>query len=188
MGIKKSGEFVTPGDRIGVIEEFIPGRGTYVNANAIYAEISGVTLINRETKQVSIYPSTKTPIFPKKGAYVVGQVSQVQDKFAMVKILRIGKTEVKKPFSAVLHVSFASRFFLKGLKNALRPGDLIYAQVLGDENQPVQLTIADRELGVFQASCSMCGSPLQLDHRQLVCPSCGFAERRKLSENYGRMV
>lgn len=187
MGIKKSGEFVTPGDRIGVIEEFIPGRGTYVNANAIYAQVPGVTLINRETKHVSIYPSTRTPIFPKKESFVVGHVIQVQDKLAMVKIIRIGKTEVK-PFSAVLHVSFASRFFLKGLKNALRPGDLIYAKVLGDENQPVQLTIADRELGVFQASCSMCGGTLQLDRRQLVCPMCGFVERRKLSENYGRLV
>ena len=186
MAIRRSGQFVTPGEKLGVIEEFVPGKGTYVVGGAIYSQITGQALIDQENRKISVFPKTKTPVLPKKGATVIAQVIQVQEKIASVKILKINETELVKPFSAILHVSFTSRDFLRSLHDAIRPGDIIAAKVLGDENQPYQLTTADNELGVIQSSCSKCGGMLAYDRRGLTCQRCGNFENRKISENYGK--
>jgi exosome complex component CSL4 len=185
---RKNGQLVVPGDKLGVIEEFMPGKGTYVEDGVIYAQNIGHALIDGESKKISVLPKTKTPITPKKGLTVIGVVQQTQDKVASVRILRIGKTDLKKPYSAILHVSYISRHFIKTIHDAFRPGDIIVAKVLGDENQPFQLTTSERELGVILAYCSKCGGTMILDKKQLKCSRCGNVERRKLSENYGSEV
>ena len=37
----QSGDVVLPGDRLGVIEEFIPGLGTFEDEGIIFATING---------------------------------------------------------------------------------------------------------------------------------------------------
>lgn len=186
MAIRRSGQFVTPGERLGVIEEFVPGKGTYVVGGAIYSQVTGHALVDLENRKISVFPKTKTPVVPKKGATVFAEVIQVQEKVASVKILKINETELVKPFSAILHVSFTSPDFLRSLHDAVRSGDIIVARVLGDENQPYQLTTADNELGVIQSSCSRCGGALTYNRRTLACQRCGHFENRKVSDNYGK--
>ena len=38
---RKSGLFVVPGDRLGVIEEFTSGPGTYIEDGIIHSKITG---------------------------------------------------------------------------------------------------------------------------------------------------
>ncbi|MCJ7714526.1 hypothetical protein MUO66_08745, partial [Candidatus Bathyarchaeota archaeon] len=40
----KSGKLVLPGERLGVIEEFIPDSGTYVKDGIIYSQVIGTAL------------------------------------------------------------------------------------------------------------------------------------------------
>ncbi|RLI05196.1 RNA-binding protein [Candidatus Bathyarchaeota archaeon] len=183
---RKNMQPVTPGDRLGVIEEFSPGAGTYVNNGVIYSKTTGYATVNRENKKINIFQKTKVPVFPGKGQVVVGKVQQVQDKLAFVKLIKADGFELKKPFTAVLHVSFVSTSFTKTVFDAFKPGDFIRAQIIGDENLPYQLTTAGKEFGVLQAFCSKCGNPLNLVRRQLICPNCGNVEKRKISELYGK--
>mgnify|MGYP000035210484 CR=1 FL=1 len=179
---------VTPGDKLGVIEEYAPGNGTYVNNGVIYAKQVGYAMVNKESKKIEVMPKTRIPFFPAKGQKVLGKVQHVEDKFAMVKVFKVNGFELKSPFTAVIHVSFISRFFTKTVYDAFKPGDLIYAQIIGDKNQPFQLTTAAKDLGVLEAYCSNCGELMILDKKQLKCPKCGSVEKRKISEFYGRKV
>ncbi|MEM3737007.1 MAG: exosome complex RNA-binding protein Csl4 [Candidatus Bathyarchaeia archaeon] len=183
---KRHGQFVSPGDKLGVIEEFVPGVGTYVMQNTIYSQLTGQVVLNIESREIRVTPKTKSPTIPRKGIIVVGEVLQTQDKVASVRIFKIGETYLNKPFNAILHISYASRYFTKSLQSAFRPGDIVRAMVLGDENLPYQLTTSDADLGVLQAFCSRCGAPLNLNRRQLVCSRCGNTEYRKISERYGK--
>jgi len=184
--LQRSGQFVMPGDRLGVIEEFMLGKGTYINDGVIYSQITGHAHIDKENKKITVFQKTKIPVVPRKGHLVVGEVAQVKGKVAHIKLLEIGRFKLKKAFSAILHVSYASKYFTKSIQDALKPGDIISAEVIGDENPPYQLTTGKSELGVLQAYCSNCGAPLTASGRQLACKRCGNMERRKTSVNYGK--
>ena len=49
---KKSGRFISPGERLGVIEEFLPGQGTFIENGVIYASIVGMLLNDQLNKKV----------------------------------------------------------------------------------------------------------------------------------------
>lgn len=176
---------VTPGDKLGVIEEYSPGAGTYVDNGVIYAQKVGYAMVSRKNKRIEVISKTKTPIFPIKGQKVLGKVQHVEDKFAMVKVFKVNGFELKTPFTAVIHVSSINKFFTRTVYDAFRLGDLVYAQIVGDKNRPFQLTTAAKDLGVLEAYCSNCGELMVLDRKQLRCPKCGNIEKRKISEFYG---
>ena len=44
---QKSGQLVLPGERLGVIEEFIPNSGTYTKDGIIYSKIVGTALMEK---------------------------------------------------------------------------------------------------------------------------------------------
>jgi exosome complex component CSL4 len=69
---RKSGLFVVPGDRLGVIEEFTPGPGTYVEDGIIHSEVTGRTLLDMLNKQVSVYPLVQKAAIPQVGNIVTG--------------------------------------------------------------------------------------------------------------------
>jgi|Deesub1362A_J573_1020465.scaffolds.fasta_scaffold00002_312 exosome complex component CSL4 len=144
-------------------------------------------MVDRDKREVNVFQRTRTPPVPRKGNIVVGEVQQVQDKMATLRLFKVGRSELKKPFTAIVHVSLATQGFLRSIYDAFKPGDLVRAQVVGDENQPFQLTTVGRELGVIQASCSRCGKPLLLNRKQLICPQCRAVEKRKISEKYGEL-
>ena len=57
---RRSGKFVIPGEKLGVIEEFMPGPGTYVHNGTIYSKITGRTLVDVLNKKISVYPVVHT--------------------------------------------------------------------------------------------------------------------------------
>lgn len=189
MSLKKSEQLVVPGEKLGVIEEFTPGRSTYVNGGVIRSNAVGSAIYDKANRKISVHQKSKSPLMPAKGQIALAEVQQVQDKLATVKLLKVNNIELKRPFSAILHVSFVSKFFVKSLRDAIKPGDIIIAEIIGDKNTPYQLTTAGRDLGVVQAYCSNCGGSLVLNNkRQLICPKCGSVERREISDKYGPEV
>jgi exosome complex component CSL4 len=184
--VDRSGQFVIPGDKIGVIEEFLPGPGTYVSDGEIYSSTTGHMMIDASNKTVSVYPHAHLPIIPQEGKIVTGQVSMVQDKIAVVQIFNIGKKHIPSGlFTGNVHISMVSRGFVESMFNALKTGDIILAKVINDKNASYQLSIADRELGVLYAFCSRCGNLLILNDHRLQCPMCKNVEERKIALEYG---
>ena len=186
LKVKRGQDLVTPGDRLGVIEEFQAGRGTYTEKGVIYSRTLGKVVIDLKRKRISVQPKTRVPPIPRKGSIIIGEVQQVQDKMATVKVLSINCEKLNRPYTAIIHVSYAVRGFLKSLHDAFRPGDLIKASIIGVENLPYQLTTASRNLGVIKAYCTRCGGSLtyRKNRKILECEKCGKTERRKVSEEY----
>lgn len=187
----KSGQmmrFVVPGEKLGVIEEFIYGPGTYEENGIIYSEITGLARIDRVRKTVEIERKTRKPVIPEENSTVISIVTSTQDKVAQVNILEIDRARVGTPFSGILHISSSSPRYERSMKEVCKTGDIVRAKIANTKNRVPQLTTIGRGLGVVRAYCSQCGQPLTQRNHVLKCLSCGNVERRKIADDYGRYV
>ena len=183
---RKSGLFVVPGDRLGVIEEFTSGPGTYVEGGTIHSKITGRTLLDMLNKQVSVYPLVPTAIVPQVGNIITGMVSDVKNKNAILAIFQVGDKKLSGFFKGALHISGVSHGYVDNMFNVCKPGDIIRAKVISTANRSFFLSSADKDLGVIHAYCSRCGHVLQPGNRGMECSKCGNIERRKTSPDYGK--
>ncbi len=182
---RQSGQFVAPGDSLGVIEEFMPGQGTYVEKGKIYAKISGRTLLDLQNKMVSIYPLVRGVKVPRVGSVVTGQVSGLQSKTANIRITKIGKDKLSGVFSGLLYISDVSSSYIDSIHDACKPGDIVRAKVISETNRKYHLSTVGKNLGVIYSFCSRCGHTLQRKRYRMICPKCGKLEKRHIAADYG---
>lgn len=183
---KKSGQLILPGERIGVIEEFLPDDGTYVKEGVIYSKVIGRALLDVLNKRVSVYPLVHGAMVPKVGSIVLGQVSSVQKQNAFVRIRKIDKNEVSGFFTATLHISDVRLRYVESMFRVCKPGDIIRAKVISGKNGVYHLSTKDRNLGVVYACCSQCGYMLEQRRQGMRCPRCEKIEKRKIALDYGK--
>jgi len=183
---RKSGQIVVPGDRLGVIEEFMPGSGTYEQNGNIYSFTTGRALLDMLNKQVSVYPKVHVSNVPHVGSTVVGQVSDVQGKQSTIRIFQVGNRLLTGFFSGLLHVSDVSQRYVESMYEVCKAGDIVRARVTSDKNRVFHLTTNEKDLGVVYAFCSRCGHSLVQKRFILRCPECGNSERRKTASDYGK--
>lgn len=184
---QKSGHLVLPGERLGVIEEFIPDSGTYVKDGVIYSKIVGRALIDLLNKRVSVYPLIEGAIVPKVSTTVVGQVGNAQTDNVLVRIFEVGsKKKMSGVFSGILHISDVSDRYVNSMTEVCKPGDIIRAKVISEKNQIFHLTTNDKNLGVIHAFCSLCSGVLEQSRHEMRCPKCGNVEIRKTAFDYGK--
>jgi exosome complex component CSL4 len=186
--VRELAQQVLPGDRLGVVEEFLPGVGTYEEEGTIYANFTGTANIDLRNKRVTVVPLTRVPELPKEGATVLASVTHTQEKIASVSIWKINGKLVQNPFTAVLNISSSSPRYERNMSDVCKAGDILLARVIDMANRIPQLTTAGRGLGVVKAFCSKCGAVLEFTSRRLQCPSCGNTERRRLAEDYGKIA
>lgn len=183
---RKSGNLVLPGERLGVIEEFIPDSGTYVKDGVIYSKLVGRALMDLLSRRVSVYPLVSEATVPKVSATVIGQVYNGQSDSAIVRIFKIGQKKLSGIFTGILHISDVQEKYVKSMNDVCKPGDIIRAKVISDKNQIYHLSTKDKNLGVVYAFCSRCSNILEPRRHEMVCPKCGNVERRKIALDYGR--
>ncbi|AIF70192.1 RNA-binding protein [Palaeococcus pacificus DY20341] len=187
----KEGEFVLPGDYLGVIEEFLPGEGVIEENGELYAIRPGNIRINLEKMEISIEPATDTPPVPKVGDVLLVKVIEVKPQAAIVQILRIEGREDYRDLAtsklAGIHVSQVRNGYVEDMSNEFRIGDIVRAKVISAEKSPIQLTTREPSLGVVFALCIKCRSPLVRKGNQLICPRCGSVETRKISTFYRKI-
>ncbi|MGC9517142.1 MAG: exosome complex RNA-binding protein Csl4 [Methanomicrobiales archaeon] len=184
----KSGDFVLPGDLLGVSEEFVPSKWTYEEEGKIKALITGVVSVDDKKKKISVVPKTSTPSTLEPGMTVVGQVAEVRGQRALVRIDKIKKndrqTQIK--FTGGIHISQAQKGYVAKLTDAFRIGDLIEAEVtkvIGLDN--IDLKTSQKDLGVVKAMCTKCRHYMEKTGKnEVYCPRCENKETRKLSINY----
>ena len=67
--MKETSESVYPGKQIAVIEEFLPGSGTYVSDNGFVRSVeTGVVTKNLKSRKVSVAPRKETRPCQQDGA------------------------------------------------------------------------------------------------------------------------
>jgi len=182
----KSGHLVLPGERLGVIEEFIPDSGTYVEDGVIYSKVVGRALMDLLSKRVSVYPLINGATVPKITTTVVGQVGNAQSDNVLVRIFKIGSKRLSGVFTGVLHISDVQERYVKSMNDVCKPGDMIRAKVISDKNHVYHLSTKDKGLGVLYAFCSLCSNLLETRRHEMWCPKCGNVERRKTAVDYGK--
>ena len=175
--------FVVPGSRLGVIEEFTPGEGTYEIDGGIYSKFVGNARADPSRKIVSVIPR-KTPTLPLEGSIVTGVATHVQEKMAVIDITMIDDKVLSTPFTGLLHISASSPSYERSMTDVCRPLDQVRAKVASTADGIVRLMTVGPTLGVLKAYCSNCGHPLTLRRRLLKCERCNNTEKRKIAEDY----
>jgi len=183
---QKSGHLVLPGERLGVIEEFIPDSGTYTKDGVIYSKIVGRALLDLQNRRVSVYPVVEGAVVPKVGTIVIGQIGNAQSDNVLVRIFRIGKKQLTGNFGGILHVSDVSDRYVNSMADVCKPGDIVKAKVISEKNHIFHLSTNDKNLGILYAFCSSDSTLLEQQRYDLKCPKCGNIEKRKLSPDYGK--
>jgi exosome complex component CSL4 len=184
--VQKSGQLVLPGERLGVIEEFVPDTGTFVKNGVIHSKLVGRALLDFATRRISVHPVGRGVLIPKVGDTVVGQVSSAQLENANVRIFQVGNRELSGIFMGVLHISDVHLRYVDSMFEVCKAGDIIRAKVISEKNQTYHLSTKDKDLGVVYAFCSDCGATLELKRQNMHCPRCGRIERRKTVFDYGK--
>ncbi len=182
----KSGKLVVPGERLGVIEEFIPNFGTYVKDGIIFSKVIGRALVDLISKNVSVYPSVSETVSPEISSIVVGQVGNAQSDNVLVKIFKIGSKTLSGFFNGVYHVSDVQERYVNYMSDIVRPGDILRAKVISTKNKLYHLSTKDSGLGVLYAFCSRCSNLLEAERYDMKCPNCGNVEPRKSALDYGK--
>ncbi len=183
---QKSGHLVLPGERLGVIEEYIPDSGTYVKDGVIYSKIVGRALMDLLNKKVSVYPLVHGVTVPKVKDVVVGQVGNAQSDNVLVRIFKIGPNKLSGVFTGILHISDVQERYVKSMNDVCKPGDIIRANVISDKNQIYHLSTSNKDLGVMYGFCSRCGNLLEPKRHEMQCTKCGNIEKRKTAADYGK--
>jgi len=183
---QKSGHLVMPGERLGVIEEFIPDSGTFVKEGVIYSKIVGRSLVDLQNRRVSVYPVVEGAVVPKLGSIVLGQIGNAQSDNVLVKIFKVGRKKISGTFGGILHVSDVSARYIDLISDVCKPGDIVRAKVISEKNQVFHLSTNDKNLGVLHAFCSRDSTLLEQQRYDLKCPKCGNVERRKIAPDYGK--
>ena len=179
-------DVVVPGEEIGIIEEFLPGEGTYVDGNSVRSMILGTAVLDINERKARVYPLIKRgPLAIEKSDVVLGEVAGMRKDVAIVLIKKVeGKNLVlKETLHGMLHISQVSDKFVEFLSDVVKVTDILRAKVI-NSRPPYQLSIKERDLGVIVAFCSNCQTPMTIKNRKLYCPRCKVQEKRKLSTKY----
>jgi len=181
---------VVPGDVLAVIEEFLPGPGTYVDEENGYirAAVEGTARYNLLARTVEVRPSRALRV-PRAGSNAVGLVTQVRHDVVLVELygeVRLNPSprwlyEYSGRFLGAIPIANVSEEYVKDLADYYRPSDIVLVRVLNNTN-PYHLTTKPPQYGVLYAECSRCGARLEpVNQRTMKCPRCGHVEKRKVS-------
>ncbi|MFX1298979.1 MAG: exosome complex RNA-binding protein Csl4 [Promethearchaeota archaeon] len=181
----KPGDLVIPGQKLAVIEMYVPGEGTYIKNDVIYASIVGEVYIDSHEKKVSVISKGNKPTLPKKGDIVIGSINMVRKQMAIADITNKPGYNPTTDFEGMIHISQVSKSYLENLSDAFKTSDIIRAVVIDDEKIPFFLSTAGPDFGVIRAYCSECGYVLKPVGRRLQCPNCRTIENRKIARSYG---
>jgi len=177
--------FVVPGSRLGVIEEFTAGRGTYESDGVIYSQNIGSATIS-PSRNVSVAPEN-SPTLPSEGENIIGIVANVHEKMAVIEIIKLEDRLIPMPFTGFLQISASSPRYEISMTDVCRANDLIRAKVASMSDGIIRLMTIGNNLGVLKAYCSNCGHHLTLRRKVLKCERCNNVEKRKLAEDYSSL-
>ncbi|WP_066973198.1 exosome complex RNA-binding protein Csl4 [Methanobrevibacter filiformis] len=184
----KTGDFVIPGEILGVSEQFLPDEGTYDDEGQIKSSIFGNVSINKSNRKVSIVPKSNTPMLLEVGDIIYGQINDVRGQRAKVEIQKLkgSNRQLALPYMGAIHISQVKKGYLEKLIDAFRIGDIIEAKITKIVGDNVDLSTASKDLGVLKAMCTKCRVYMIQTKRkgELYCEVCDRKEKRLISSNY----
>ena len=174
-----------PGKEIGVMEEYLADKGTYIDRQGVIrSKFLGVIFKDKDLRKVVVKPIRKLKIL-EVDEVVLGRVLNVSGVFGYVKIEAVNFKPLDRNFNGIVY----PHRVVSRIENVYREGDYIIAKVISKVNRSLHLSIAEPDYGVILAKCSYCGEVLKpLSKNKLKCPKCSNIEGRKISRLYGKVV
>ena len=184
----ESGDFVMPGDYLGIIEQYLPGEGTYDDEGNIKSAVLGNVAVDFHNRKISVNSNSGSPVVLKVGDIVYGQITDVRGQRALIDV-QCKKDETRQlamPYLGAIHISQVKKGYLDRLTDAFRIGDIIEAKVFRITGDNIDLNTEDNDCGVIKAMCTRCRAYLKPTNKydELYCEVCERKERRKVSSNY----
>ena len=117
---KKEEKIVMPGDKLGIIEQYLPGDGTYDDNGDIKSSVLGNVKINQKMKVISVEGTAK-PALLKVGDMVYGQITDIKPQRANVKIdcMKDNGRPLALPYMGAIHISQAKKDYLESYASDL---------------------------------------------------------------------
>jgi len=188
----KSGDFVIPGEMLGVGEEFMPGEGAYEEEGLIHSAVAGIVTLDMNKRMASVDARTDLPPVPKEGDSIICEVVDIRPQMVLVELIAIaGKTD--RALSAPttkgrVYISHSSKKYVTNLQNEYKIGDIIRARVRDTRKLPYELSTVGADMGTLLSYCTKCRNVLEKKGSKLICSVCGNEESRKASTDYGKGI
>ncbi len=124
--MRKQGELALPGEELAVIEEFMPGDGTYEDEGKIRSAITGKIFYDMLNRKSNVIVVKKSPLINlRKAKYMIGVVDSITGENARVSVYAVEEKNVGDSISAILHVSQIANKRISSISSYLKPGDII---------------------------------------------------------------
>jgi exosome complex component CSL4 len=186
---------VIPGVPLSVIEEFDPGKNTFVIDGEVRSSVIGKPIANMTNRILNV-TQKNTPMIPKIGDIVVGYIDMLFGNMISVRVVYINDKYSQSGFSAIASTRISNtggsnynsgwRERNKG-KLIFKVGDIVRGRVFSLLNSSIHITLEDKDLGLVYTICFSCGNEnLTKYPGGLKCTSCGNFEERKVSSDYGK--
>ncbi|KAF9111750.1 Exosome complex component CSL4 [Mortierella sp. AM989] len=179
---------VVPGQRLGHVQEFNAGAGTYSRQDFIYASVVGlkkVTMEDNELPMMTVQRENTQSAMPDIDAIVTCKVVRVNPRFAAVSIMVVDGKPCTDDFQGIIRVQDVRATEKDKVKiyNSFRPGDIVRAQVisLGDARS-YYLSTAANELGVIFGTSVAGGSLVPVSWQEMQCTKTKVIELRKCAK------
>ncbi|KAJ2844488.1 hypothetical protein IWW36_005168 [Coemansia brasiliensis] len=179
---------VTPGRRLGLLEEHDAGAGTYVRSGMIYSSILGTkTITTSETSEKPIIQvDRKSPLaIPSIGSEVLCRVIRMNPRAASVAIMMVGSTPCQEDFMGTIRhqdIRSTEKDSVQMI-NSFRPGDVVRAEVisLGDQRS-YYLATTKNEHGVVFAQSTAGNTMIPVSWEEMQDPKTKAIEKRKCAK------
>jgi exosome complex component CSL4 len=182
---KKDGQMAValPGDFLASPEEFVAGKNTYEQGDAVRASLPGRVEKDMSKREVMVRPAAvaKTPTV---GDIAIGQVEAAMTSTAGVRIRYLNGVETLAGFPGTIFTR-SERGGRGERRTMVKLGDVVRAKVASTLNGMNQLSIDEPHLGVVAAMCSVCGAVLVRGDGRARCEQCGNVEERKFADDFG---
>ncbi|MHC1604885.1 MAG: exosome complex RNA-binding protein Csl4 [Candidatus Methanofastidiosia archaeon] len=185
----KSGDFVIPGDVLGVGEEFMAGEGAHEKDGIICSSVVGIVDLDMMKRKASVEAKTDTPPTLNEGDVIICEIVDIRQQMALVEIVAKRGQEnraISSSKKARIYISQSSKRYVTNLQNEFRIGDIARARVRDARKSPIELSTVGDDMGIILALCTKCRHVLKKKGGKLECPSCGSAESRKMAVDYGQ--
>ena len=177
-------KFISIGEYIGTIEEFIPQKGTYAEEGKIYASNIGELILDHEKRTARV--DGKMPVELEVGQTVFGDVLSIRKNNVVVIIRKIQGSDNELDIKSAIYVSNITNSYVEKPEDCFGVGDIIKAKVIKIERGMIDLSTKDND-GVVKAFCKRCRNPLVKSDKhkdKLKCLNCGHVEDRKIADDY----
>ncbi|MHA2172676.1 MAG: exosome complex RNA-binding protein Csl4 [Candidatus Kariarchaeaceae archaeon] len=186
--LKDEKKIVFPSNKLGVEEEFLASVGAYIENHEVRSAVFGEQFIDKKNYRARVFSLPKGSIPPRRYDTVIAEVIRVLRSSVRLKVGFLNGKPLHPAYSAIMHISDASRDYIKDIDDFYTAGDIIRATIIDAKSIPLQLECKKGDSGVIHTTCVKCGESVKKVKRDLlVCNECGWKQTRKTSIDYGNV-